>query len=161
MQATMMRYNHFHGTIRRELHLFALTCLPAQNVQCRLTWGSGNLSLKKVFLLMESRHLPKLVFVSLDSVGDKSNSDVPYKYTQLETGNNKCWVTVVTCIQTSIRVKLVSSPWLRVNRVLVWGSKTAIYKGKDPSLHGEIVANGKPKSHLGGRRGPDDLGSCE
>lgn len=57
------------------LHLFALTCLPAQNVQCRIC-GSGNLSLKKVFLLMESRHLPKLGFVSLDSVVDKSNSDL-------------------------------------------------------------------------------------
>lgn len=39
------------------LHLFALTCSPAQNVQCPLICGSGNLSLKKVFLLMESRHL--------------------------------------------------------------------------------------------------------
>lgn len=39
------------------LHLFALACLPAQNLQCRLICGSGNLSLYKVFLLMESRHL--------------------------------------------------------------------------------------------------------
>lgn len=39
------------------LHLFALTCLPAQNVQCRLICGSENLLLYKVFLLMESRHL--------------------------------------------------------------------------------------------------------
>lgn len=38
------------------LHLFALTCLPAQNVQCSLICRSGNVLVKEVLLLIESCH---------------------------------------------------------------------------------------------------------
>lgn len=56
MQAAIMRYIYFQGAIRTELfflnarHLFALTCLPAQNIHYSLISRSENVSLYKVFL---------------------------------------------------------------------------------------------------------------
>lgn len=58
MQAAIMRYSYFQGAIRRELfflnaqHLFAVTCLPAQNIHYILISRRENVSLCKVFLLL-------------------------------------------------------------------------------------------------------------
>lgn len=71
-QVAIMRYSYFQGAIRRELfflnarHLFALTCLPAQNIHYSLISRSENVSLYKVFLslnLVISIHLQDSVCV--------------------------------------------------------------------------------------------------
>lgn len=171
MQAAIMRYSYFQGAIRRELfflnarHLFALTCLPAQNIHYSLISRSEIVSLYKLFRSLNPVILYTFVRLRLcPSIVSLTNQYryVLYKYIQLSTGNNKCWMTELTCFhkkhQCEIVFIIISHGW---TRSWFWENKTAIYKGKERRSWGQIVANGELKSHLGRCWGPDDLGSCE
>lgn len=138
MQTSIMRYSYFQGAIRRELfflnlqHLFALSCLPARNIHNSLISRSENVSLYKVgFFFIESCHFygfARLRFCLL--ILPLTVQIYPAVNWEQQVLDDR-----LTCFHKKRSCECCFDhhfSW--VNQVLIWENRTAIYKGKDPSL---------------------------